>query len=193
MAKHPRSANFEIHWARTTCSNLEFDLVTLGYIASLQFLRSIKDVAPQYEGPENAKKYRTVVSAIIMNVWDGFLTGQDVIAEKNLPALEYAAELGITWEYIDNAISALGGLRFLVIKHRKLNAENENESFCIAVGKELGTKFKERKRDALDDSNPLDVHKWSDYPEVNDFVDKIYKDHFEYGNIEIQKSITNYC
>ena len=38
-------------------------------------------------------------------------------------------------------------------------------------------------------SRPLDVHKWSDHPEVNAFVDKIYEEHIHLSgtNIQIKK------
>jgi hypothetical protein len=39
----------------------------------------------------------------------------------------------------------------------------------------------------LDHSRPLDVHVWSDHPEVNTFVDAIYQEHFEDGNANIRK------
>lgn len=39
----------------------------------------------------------------------------------------------------------------------------------------------------LDFSRPLDVHKWSDHPEVNEFVDKIYNDLFAGFNETIRK------
>ena len=36
-------------------------------------------------------------------------------------------------------------------------------------------------------SRPLDVHKWSNYPEVNNFVNFIYKHYFEWHNPKIIK------
>ena len=30
-----------------------------------------------------------------------------------------------------------------------------------------------------ENSRPLDVHRWSDFPEVNEFVDKIWKEFLE--------------
>jgi hypothetical protein len=32
----------------------------------------------------------------------------------------------------------------------------------------------------LDHSRPLDVHRWSDHPEANKFVGKIWREHFDY-------------
>lgn len=40
---------------------------------------------------------------------------------------------------------------------------------------------------ALRFSRRFDVHKWSDHPEVNDFVDVIFVDHFKKGNGRIQR------
>lgn len=39
----------------------------------------------------------------------------------------------------------------------------------------------------LDFSRDLDVHRWSDHPEVNAFVDGVYEAHFEGGNSTIRK------
>jgi len=39
----------------------------------------------------------------------------------------------------------------------------------------------------LDNSRQLDVHRWSDYPEVNTFVDLLYNQIFSHGREEIQK------
>ena len=41
----------------------------------------------------------------------------------------------------------------------------------------------------LNNSRILDVHTWSDYPEVNDFVDSVYEKYFlsEPGNKRIKK------
>ena len=41
----------------------------------------------------------------------------------------------------------------------------------------------------LNNSRVLDVHTWSDYPEVNDFVDSVYEKYFlsEPGNKRIKK------
>ena len=38
-------------------------------------------------------------------------------------------------------------------------------------------------------SRPLDVHRWSDHPEVNAFVDRIYKEHIHQSgtNTQIKK------
>jgi len=36
---------------------------------------------------------------------------------------------------------------------------------------------KAKTNDQLDHSRPLDVHKWSDYPEVNTWVNKLWKDY----------------
>ena len=36
-------------------------------------------------------------------------------------------------------------------------------------------------------SRPFDVHKWSDHPEVNNFVNSIYDKHFKLQKSEILK------
>ena len=45
-----------------------------------------------------------------------------------------------------------------------------------------------RRRD-YEHSRPLDVHRWSDHPEVNAFVDRIYKEHIHQSgtNTQIKK------
>ena len=43
------------------------------------------------------------------------------------------------------------------------------------------------KSEALDHSKRLDVHRWSDHPEVNDFVGEIYDTYFRKGNPRIQR------
>ena len=40
------------------------------------------------------------------------------------------------------------------------------------------TSNKQTEAEALNFSRPLDVHRWSDYPEVNEFVDQIHADYF---------------
>lgn len=46
-----------------------------------------------------------------------------------------------------------------------------------------------RAPNPLDHSRPLDVHVWSDHPEVNSFVDRIYADYFrDGGNPRIRKA-----
>jgi hypothetical protein len=47
--------------------------------------------------------------------------------------------------------------------------------------------LKAKKASELDNSRPLDVHTWSEHPEVNSFVDAIYKEHFADGSEEIRK------
>jgi len=41
--------------------------------------------------------------------------------------------------------------------------------------------------EALNHSKPLDVHTWSEHPEVNGFVNEIYEAHFLGGNEKIRK------
>jgi hypothetical protein len=45
----------------------------------------------------------------------------------------------------------------------------------------------ENRKVDLDYSRPLDVHRWSDHPEVNSFVDDIYKRHFRGRKVNIKK------
>ncbi len=45
----------------------------------------------------------------------------------------------------------------------------------------------EKKSEELNFSREIDVHTWSDYPEVNHIVDEIYETHFLGGNPKIQK------
>ena len=42
-------------------------------------------------------------------------------------------------------------------------------------------------QEGLDHSRMLDVHRSSDYPEVNEFVDRIYEEHFKGRKVEIRK------
>ena len=58
--------------------------------------------------------------------------------------------------------------------------------------KEHGLSQKSDSAEPVDDhglwnSRPLDVHTWSEHPEVNTFVDEIYREHFEGGNESIRK------
>ena len=58
--------------------------------------------------------------------------------------------------------------------------------------KEHGLSQKSDSAEPVDDhglwnSRPLDVHTWSEHPEVNTFVDEIYREHFQGGNEIIRK------
>lgn len=78
---------------------------------------------------------------------------------------------------------------------------NDNVQAVVAVGAEeddlqndadlgpddLEVREFKKKRDALGHSRPLDVHRWSEHPEVNTFVDLIYNRHFLGRKREIQK------
>ncbi len=44
-----------------------------------------------------------------------------------------------------------------------------------------------KKAEELNHSKLLDVHTWSEYPEVNAFVNEIYEAHFLGGNKKIRK------
>jgi hypothetical protein len=176
----------QIDWTRTSQGDEEFALVTPAFREGLAVLRSIKDprVFAAFEGTDNARRFRFVVTPIILNAIDAgpdelVQIGDDAALEK------YCGDRGVDWGYILNCLNALHATQWI-----KLEIVDPQRTVRFCQGSalvQLLNPTDERERDNLDYSRPIEVHTWSDHPEVNSLIDEIYETHFATGNAKIQK------
>jgi hypothetical protein len=141
----------------------------------------MESVWPGYEGKSNRTKLLKVVGPLILNMWDGHLAQREVLVDLlSFPGLSGDIDRG----YVENAMTGLGAVGALA---SSVNFE-QGRGFLCGFGPLFDEEDLSRaKAEALDLSQPLDVHRWSDNPEVNAFVGAIYEQHFSGGNALIRK------
>lgn len=191
MDDDAEDALVDVDWGRIPTSEAEETLVSNAFSALLNFYEGMPSVAQRYA--ENAVKscLRSLVATVVLNAWDAYLIvrkGRGLIRiENNDEAAAFAARHGFQWLDLSNAISALGSVGVLVGYHSFAPERSDDPDFVLAVGEGLGDNLEMLKAEELDNSQPLDVHRWSDHPEANAFVDHIYAEHFASGNARIRK------
>ena len=191
MYDDAEDALVDVDWGRLPTSEAEEILVSNAFSALLDFYQGMASVAKRYEANAVRSRLCSLVATVVLNAWDAFLIvrkGRGLIRiENNDEAAVFAARHGFQWLDLSNAISALGSLGVLAVHHSFVPERPNDPDFVLAVDEGLGDNLDKVKAEELDNSQPLDVHRWSEHPEVNAFVDHIYAEHFASGNAAIRK------
>lgn len=191
MYDDAEGAVVDIDWGRLPTSRTEEILVSNAFSALLAFYQKMPSVAKRYEADAVRSRLCSLVAVIVLNAWDAYLIvskGRGLIQIKNDDeAAVLTAKHGFQWLDLSNAISALGSLGVFVGHHSFAPERPNDPDFVLAAGEGLGDNLEMLKAEELDNSQLLDVHRWSDHPEVNAFVDHIYAEHFATGNAAIRK------
>lgn len=180
-----------IDWDRLPTSEIEEILVSNAFSSLLDFYQKMPSVAQRYAEAAIKSRLCSLVAAIVLNAWDAYLVihkGEGhIYIENNDEAAALTARHGFQWLDLSNAISGLHASGALAVHHSFALDRPNDPDFLISVGEGLGDNLKTLKAEELDNSQPLDVHTWSDYPEANVFVDHIYDTYFGTGYEDIQK------
>ena len=150
----------------------------------LTFFRSMKSVALRFETKESVTQLQMAATPIVLNFIDGYLCGRGSMIADSDDARSFQERLGIDRPYLSNVVSALGGFGFL---DRAGGTTDDLINVSLMAGGSLIDLLGASKSDLLEHSRPLDVHTWSDHPEVNAFVNTIYRDHFGVRQSAIKK------
>lgn len=178
---------FTIDWGRMPLSSDEAKLTVGAFRKVLSFYRSMESVAEQYDSPTSRKALSRVTQSVVLNVWDGYLANRAVRIEENAEAIELAERLGVDWTFMGNAAVALSAVAGFGHRYVENTNRPDDPDLLMSSGKGFGDDASELKRSVLEHSQPLDVHTWSDHPEVNSLVDQIHGAHFGGGNAGIRK------
>jgi hypothetical protein len=187
MAEKLAKTPLELDWYRKPSSNWELKLAAPAFRKCLAFLQAMESLGDKYQGSENGRKFHNSLLPLILNLWDAYLTGRPVMATNREAAKEFAHSIGADWPYCTNTISALQGNGFIESEGMWEDQEGISFNYSFYATGELLLNFEDLKTEVLEYSQPLDIHKWSNFPEVNIFIDQIYEQHFKNGNEKIRK------
>lgn len=176
-----------IDWHRQVVTEIDRYVVNHFADASLVFLRSMDDVRERYEAEEDVQRYREIATPIILAALDAFGDETSAVSQASDEALEWLAERNADWGAATNALYATVHVKMLDVLSDNPNSCRYRLSAEALEIVQAAIDEEEDEGDDLDHSRPLDVHTWSDHPEVNAFVDHIYAHHFKTGNADIQK------
>ena len=176
----------KIDWTRTPRNPREDTLVRQYYEEALRFLRGFSDAAvtDRYKGDHNAGRLRNVQTPIILGACDAYEAEETLsLSQSSVPA-QLQRRLGADWGYISSALHALASVNVVGFAPNCTATHYE-----LRVGSRVANDLKRATiANSLNYSRPLDVHTWSEHPEVNTVVDDIYDEHFEAGgNQRIRK------
>ena len=162
---------------------LETKIGEHAFAAITVFYNGMSVTRERYSAEKDKHNLLIAVSGIMANVLDSHLTNRPlcIVASVHKKALEETYQLG--WNGFKSAIHALGGLGYINVT--VLN--NDPDQLKITPGNQFTDEFSNVKAESLNFSRVLDVHRYSEHPEIKAFVDWIYNDHFGTGNVEIQK------
>lgn len=173
--------HFLFDWTRSSQSEEEIKVCTDAYDYAYSFLTSMPSVAEKLASPKQQARLRRVITAVSLNVIDAQSEGKQLTVDaETLPAKSV-----VKWDRVSQAVWALEAAgQFHVAA---IGDSYERLSVSFAPASDLGQQANAIKAQILNHSQPLDVHRWSDHPEANAFVDEIYAAHFEGGNAGIRK------
>ncbi|MBV6647787.1 MAG: hypothetical protein KI790_20175 [Cyclobacteriaceae bacterium] len=167
----------ELEISRVPSSDDENELGIQPYTDLNRFFNSMSGVRNDFGSDENL---RSAVNCCILNGLDGHLIGEAV----NVPLLVTEDYDPGNWARIVMGLAHLGHLT----NHRTVRKNGDRfDSLQFELSDEFLERHPNLKATTLNRSRALDVHKWSAHPEVKNFVDAIYEEHFGGGNADIQK------
>jgi hypothetical protein len=179
----------DIDWDRTPAGHNGEPELCVGSVDSVSsFFGSISDskVQQTFGGYDNLLLLVQVVQPIILTAWDAATKNSSVtVSIENTPA-ETLRKLGVNWGFVAGVCSALAATDCIEIT-QVFEADGTEQSFTFVLAESLRERVYGRKPNSLDYARALDVHTWSEHPQVNQFVDKIYETHFSGGNTRIRK------
>lgn len=176
-----------IDWNRSPHTQAERKLWTVAYTGALRFFRDMQDVAEEFSSEASRGQLRQTITPLILNAWDGYLSGRNVVVEQDDTTTAFLDELDVDWNFVARAIEALSALGMLHVDQVTDARDPDYAGYQMSVGDQLDDNLSQLKSQALDHSQPLDVHTWSEHPEVDHFVDHIFQTHFGTGNANIRK------
>lgn len=177
----------QIDWRRKPLSEDESRLVTGAFLKALKFLTSMKSIAHRYESGEAKIRLRETIVPIILNAWDGYLSDSVIAIDQNDDATAFAKTLGVDWGNLSNAIEALFSVSALAYVHAPNPDEPNHPNYVVWAADGLHSDLKGLMGRVLNHSRELDVHRSSDHPEANAFVNQIWDAYFGNGNEDIRK------
>lgn len=177
----------QIDWRRKPLSDDESRMATGAFIKAQRFLTSMKSIADRYASGEAKIRLRETIVPIILNTWDGYLSDSVIAIDQNDETAAFAKTLGVDWGYLSNAIDALFSEGVLAYTHSANPEKPRSPNYVVCAADGLHENLGGLKGQVLNHSRVLDVHTWSDHPEVNAFVNQIWDAHFGGGNKKIRK------
>jgi hypothetical protein len=203
-----------VKWDRKPESQEEELILHFAISDSLDFLRGMDGVRERYQADEDVERFKDIATPIVLAAIEA--SKQDVVAvvQASAEATGWLEARNSDWGEATNALHAIVAVDHLQFRasenrdgsewHYEL-ANRALEIVKLTKGKlvrqapppsdsemtetKFGGQAEQPKIPANDlaHSRPLDVHTWSDHPEVNAFVDHIYAHHFKGGNANIRK------
>lgn len=162
-----------MNWERQINSELERALCSDAFGPVLSFLQSMPSSTERYASKKRQRKLEAAVTAVMLNALDAYVINSMMAVSKD-------AEQDEIWGEIDTAVNALEVTG-------QLSVSRDQKPDTLEVTLSPSDSARRIKATILDHSQPLDVHRWSDHPETNVFVDEIYARYFEGGNSGIRK------
>ena len=159
-------------WTRAPQSPAEHRLVKRYHDDALGYLRSFRDpaVSNVYKGTKNTQRLLTVQTPMILGAIDAHEAGEYLMMDEGAVPSQLLEIHEADWDYIGNAINALYAAD---VVHFGPECREGAYQFTLTprVAEDLR---KAVQSNNLNYSRPLDVHTWSEHPEVNPFVDHVF-------------------
>lgn len=160
---------------RSPLSDFEKGLCREPFESFVTFLNVMTGVRETYPSDDILRKW---VNSVVLSAFDGHLVGEPI----NVSLL-------VTGDYdpgqFERIIVALAGHGYLSYDRRARRNGDGLDSLQYELSEEFLEPHPNLKAEILNHSRPFDVHKSSNHPEVNGFVDSIYKEHFTGGNVNV--------
>jgi hypothetical protein len=163
--------NMTIDWSRRPRTTEEGEFVADAFGKVIDFLTSMESVRDRYASEEARDQLRRFIQPVMLGALDAHIAGVDLAVTKTAEP----------WDQVVQTLNALCDVAELMISE-----EDDQTGFTVELNPDLAS-LKTLKAAALDHSQIFDVHRSSDHPEVNAFVDRIYAEHFGSGSALIQK------
>jgi hypothetical protein len=107
-----------VDWTRSLLTDNDREVADYAIAASLEFLRSMESVRPQYEAQADIERYRAIATPIILAAVDAYHKGDQAIMRDCEATGEWLAQCGADWGDATTALLATmeGGLLELKTK-----------------------------------------------------------------------------
>lgn len=183
----PQKQFIAMDWQRRPQNEREEAFAGEAFLPVLEFMRSMASVRARYDSPDARNSLGRASNAIVLNAFDGYLTGTAMVADPELLTEEASSLCGFDWEIVSRAISALEVVKLVSTAALEGPHDIPEPPIEVCLDGVLAEQAVALKAELLDHSQPLNVHTSSNHPEVKVFVDQIYAAHFTSRKVEILK------
>ncbi len=189
------------NWNRIEFNEGESAFLDPYYFELLRFFSSLKhrQVSSLVSNEESKKLLRSNLATLLLNAKDQAARGNSVVLEHDQDLANVQRYFSLNWVKLSMILTALSDMKLIIIQrgpdnrrfeYRLCNIAEVLERASIAAIEQLSNKENIEENDELDlgHSVILNIHTWSDHPEINALINRIYTTDFKTGNEKIRNA-----